>query len=109
MKPALLEPLPDAWRAVGRHPIAPIPGSRRRGGEKVADFLLGGGAAGDGGLPDQEPKSGIGGKCAEEHHFVSEEFVVEGPALQIVDGGSLRFLVRAMDDEKTEEIRLKSP
>lgn len=57
-----------------------------RGGEKVADFLIGGGAAGDGGLPDQESKSGIGGKSAEENHFVTEEFVVKGPALQIVDG-----------------------
>jgi hypothetical protein len=47
----------------------------------------------------------MGGKSSEGNHFVAEEFVVEGPALQIVDGGRLRFLVRTMDDEKTEEIR----
>jgi len=72
--------------------------------EEPLDLRIGRGLACDGGLADQEAEALVGALNAKKDDFIAEDFIVEVPTLQIVDGRCLALLVGTVNDEQTKKV-----
>lgn len=75
-----------------------------RGNEELGNLFLSGRRAGDGRLPNQKSKSGLGLIRPQETNFISEKFVVKQPALEVIDRRRPVFLAGPVHHQKSEKI-----